>query len=165
MSADVRATLSPDVRGNRDGGLLLSYAVLVRGALIRGAFVCDFLVRGTRRRRSPGTEAARRSLFAGASGIKCRLHRRPPVRDEQQVVAAPAAGRLGTPGDRVQDGLAILAPRILVGDHDEAATLAGDPAHLGTFGRVALAGRTKEDDEAGAPRRRRGRQQVQHRLE
>src|SRR5688500_7922736 len=38
-----------------------------------------------------------------------------PVRDEMEALAATPAGLLGASGDLVEDGLAVLAPRVLVG--------------------------------------------------
>ena len=70
-----------------------------------------------------------------------------PIGDEEEVLAAPPAGRLGTRGDGLEDGHAVLAAGVLVGEDDEAAALAGDAAHLRPLGRVALAGRAEDGDE------------------
>ena len=85
---------------------------------------------------------------AGPGALEGRLDRRAPVGDEQQVVVAPPAGRLRAARDRVEDRLAVLAARILVGDDDEPAALAGDPAHQRALGRVALPGRAEDRDHA-----------------
>ena len=89
------------------------------------------------------------------------LDGRAAVGDEQQVVAAPAAGGLGPAGDGVEDRLAVLATRILVGDDDQPAALPGDPAHQRSLGRVALAGRPEDRDQPAAPRRRHRGEQVE----
>ena len=43
-----------------------------------------------------------------------------PVGDDEQVVVAPLAGRLGATRDLVEDGIPVLAARVLVGDDDDA---------------------------------------------
>ena len=47
----------------------------------------------------------------------------------QEGVATPRPGGLGTGGDRLEDGVAVLVSWVLVGDDDEPAALGGDPAH------------------------------------
>ena len=89
----------------------------------------------------------------------------PTIGDQQQVVVAPLAGRLGAARDRVEDRVAVLAARILVGDDHEAGPLAGDPAHQRALGRVALAGRAEHRDQPAATGRRDRREQVEHGLE
>ena len=89
---------------------------------------------------------------AGASGLERGLDRRASIGDELEVVAALAAGGLRAAGDLVEDGLAVLAARILVGDDHQPGTLAGDATHHGALGRVALPGRPEHDDEPAAAR-------------
>ena len=89
---------------------------------------------------------------AGPGALEGRLDGRAAVGDDQQVVVAPPAGRLGAARDLVEDRLAVLAARVLVGDDHEPGTLAGDPAHQRALGRVALAGRPEDGDQS---RRRR----------
>ena len=55
---------------------------------------------------------------------------------------------LGPGDDLVEDGLPVLAARVLVRDDHEAAALAGDPAHQRALGRVALARRPEDGDQA-----------------
>ena len=92
---------------------------------------------------------------AGAGALERRLDGRAPVGDDQQVVVAALAGRLRAARDLVEDRVAVLAARVLVGDDDEAGALAGDPAHQRALGRVALPGRAEDRDQpaAAAPRR------------
>ena len=71
---------------------------------------------------------------------------------DQQVVVAPLADGLRATRDLVQDGVAVLAARILVGDHDDPGALAGDPAHRRPLGGVAFAGRAEDRDQAAAAR-------------
>ena len=53
---------------------------------------------------------------------------RPPVRDQEQVVAAPQARGLGAFGDLLEDDDRFLAARVLVGgDHEPAALPGGRP--------------------------------------
>ena len=93
-------------------------------------------------------------MSPGRARSKRRLDGRPAVGDEQQVVAAALAGGLGAARDLVEDRVAVLAARVLVGDDDEPAALAGDPAHQRPLGRVALAGRPEDRDQPAAARRR-----------
>ena len=77
-----------------------------------------------------------------------------PVGDQEQVPAAALAAVLGAAGDVVEDRLAVLAARILVGHDDEPGMPGGDPAHHRPLGRVALPGRAEDRDHAAAARRR-----------
>ena len=52
---------------------------------------------------------------ARAGALEGRLDGGPAVGDDQQIVVAAAAGGLGAAGDRVEDDLAVLAARVLVG--------------------------------------------------
>ena len=79
------------------------------------------------------------------------------VGHDEQVMAAPLAGRLGALRDGLEDGQAVLAAGILVGHHDQPATLAGHAAHDGPLGGVPFAGRAEDGDEPG---RRVGRGQL-----
>jgi hypothetical protein len=63
-------------------------------------------------------------------------------------VAPPLAGRLGASRDLVENHLAVLAPRILVGDDDEPRPLTGDTAHHRPLVGVALPGRAEHRDQA-----------------
>ena len=83
----------------------------------------------------------------------------------QQVVVATLAAGLGAARDLVEDRVAVLAARVLVGDDHDPGPLAGDPAHQRPLGRVALAGRAEDRDHAATARRRERRQQVEHGLE
>ena len=89
----------------------------------------------------------------------------PAVGDEQQVVAAAAAGRLRAAGDLVEDRLAVLAAGILVGHDHEAGALAGDPAHHRPLRGVPLARRAEDRDQPAAAGRRDRREQVEDGLE
>ncbi len=99
-----------------------------------------------RARSKAASMAARRSAMTRRSWPR----RRP-------AASAPAR-------DRLVDGVPVLAPRILVGDDHQPAALAGDPAHLGPLGRVALAGRAEDRDQAAAPRGRTAARDVEHGL-
>ncbi len=70
------------------------------------------------------------------------------IGDEQQVLAASLPGRLGTPPDALEDGLAVLASGVLVGDDHQPAALARDTAHGLALAGVAVAGRAEDGDEA-----------------
>ena len=85
--------------------------------------------------------------------------------DQQEVVAASPAGGLGAAGDVVEDRLAVLAARILVGHDDEPCSFGGDPAHLRSLRGVALPGRAEDHDQATATRGRGRREQVEDRGE
>ena len=100
---------------------------------------------------------------ARAGRLERGLDRLAAVGDELEVLAATLAGRLGTARDGVEDRLAVLAARVLVGDDDQAGALAGDAAHQRALGRVPLAGRAEDDDEPAAARGRGRRQQVEDR--
>src|SRR6476646_6299605 len=63
--------------------------------------------------------AGEQHRVARPGGVEGRGDRRTAVRDGQEVLPAPTAGRLGAPGDLVEDRLAVLAARILVRDDDE----------------------------------------------
>ena len=98
---------------------------------------------------------------AGPGRLERGGDRGAPVGDELQVLAAPLAGGLGAARDLVEDRLAVLAARVLVGDDDEAGALPGDAAHLRPLRRVALAGRAEHRDEPAATCRRGRREQVE----
>ena len=79
------------------------------------------------RTTSPGRARSNAAaIAAGRSAISSRSRSTPP------------AGFLRPLGDRLEDRLAVLAAGILVGDDDEPAALAGDPAHHRPLGRVPL---------------------------
>ena len=61
--------------------------------------------------------------------------------------------------DRLEDRVAVLAARVLVGHDDQPAALAGDPAHQRPLGRVPLAGRAEDRDQPAAAGRRDRREQ------
>ena len=91
------------------------------------------------------------TMSPGRAALEGGLDGGPAIGDDQEVVVAPPAGGFGAAGDRVEDRLAVLAARVLVGhDHDPGA-LAGDPAHQRALGRVALAGRAEDGDRVPHP--------------
>ena len=102
---------------------------------------------------------------ARAGALDGRLDGGPAVGDDQQVVVAPLAGGLRATRDLVEDRVAVLAARVLVGDDDDPGSLAGDPAHQRALGRVPLAGRAEDGDQSPTGRRRQRRQEVEDGLE
>ena len=107
------------------------------------------------------TLAGQQHHVTGAGGLEGCRDRLAAVRDEQQVMPAPPAGRLRATGDLVEDRLAILAARVLVGHDHQACALTGDTAHLRALGRVPLAGRAEHRDDPSAPGRGRRREEVE----
>ena len=87
-----------------------------------------------RARSNAASMAARRSAMSSRSWSR-------------RLPAASAPAR-----DRVEDRVAVLAARVLVGDDHEPGALARDPAHQRPLGRVALAGRAEDRDEPAAAR-------------
>ena len=85
--------------------------------------------------------------------------------DQQQVVVATLAGRFGAARDGIEDHVAVLVARVLVGHDHQAGPLARDPAHERALGRVTLAGRAEHRDQPAATGRRDRREQVEHGLE
>ena len=61
----------------------------------------------------------------------------------------------------IEDRLAILVARVLVGHDHEPSPLGGDPAHLRSFGRITLTGRSEDRDQPATSRRGRRRQQIE----
>ena len=102
---------------------------------------------------------------AGPGPLERGRDGRPAVGDQQQVVVAALAGRFGAARDRLEDRVAVLAARVLVGHDHEAGPLARDPAHQRALGGVTLAGRAEDRDEPAATGRRDRREQVEHGLE
>ncbi len=102
---------------------------------------------------------------AGAGTLDGRFDGFATVGDHEEVVTAALAGRLGATRDLVEDGLAVLAARVLVGDDHDPGTLAGDPAHQRALGRVALPGRAEDGDQSPAARGGQRREQVQDGLQ
>ena len=113
------------------------------------------LVPGDRRRR-PSRWSARGPCRPapprrpGAPRSMASRDGRRPVGDEQQVTAPDPPGALGARGDRLEDRLAILRAGVLVGDHHQAAALAGHAAHHRPLGDVPVAGRAEDADEPAA---------------
>jgi len=64
------------------------------------------------------------------------------------------AGGLRTGGDLAEDRVAILAARVLVGQDDETAPLAGHATHERTLRRVPFPSRAEDGDDRAATRRR-----------
>ena len=98
---------------------------------------------------------------AGPRPLERGLDRRPAVRDREDVHAPVAARALRAAHDLVDDRVAVLAARILVGRHDEPAPLARDPAHLAALRGVALAARAEHGDQRATPGRGDRREQVE----
>ena len=101
----------------------------------------------------------------GPGPLERRRDRGRPVGDQRQVPVAAPAGRLGPGRDLVQDRLAILVARVLVGDDHQPAALARDPAHHRPLRDVALARRAEHRDQAAAACRGDRGKAVQDRLE
>jgi hypothetical protein len=80
-------------------------------------------------------------------------------------VSAPAPDPLGTQRDVIEDPLPVLTARVLVGDHDQPATLTGDAAHLRPFSRRHAPPPSEDSDQPAAAGRRARSEQVEHSLE
>ena len=84
----------------------------------------------------------------GVRALEGGSDRSAAIGDEEQAAIALRPGCLGSGGDGLQDGVAILASRILVGHDDQAASLGGDPSHQRSLGDVALTRRPEHRDDA-----------------
>ena len=105
---------------------------------------------------------ASRTTSPGRARLEGGHDRGAPVGDQQQVVPAALAAGLGAPRDLVEDRVAVLAARVLVGDDHESCPFGRDPAHERPLRRVALARRPEDRHDAAAAGRGHRRQQVEH---
>ena len=89
-------------------------------------------------------------MSPGLRPLDGRPDGRPAVGDDEEVAVTTEPRPLRPAGDLVEDRLAVLAPRVLVGDDDEPAALGGQAAHDRPLRGVALARRPEHRDEPAA---------------
>src|SRR3954454_13957026 len=109
--------------------------------------------------------AGKQDDVAGPSALERGGDRRRAVGDQEQVSAATLAAVLAAAGDVLENRLAVLAARVLVGHDHEACLLGRDAAHHRPLLRVALPGGPEHGDHSPTAGGGQWRQQPEDLLE